>query len=129
MLRSCLVCLQSSGSYTWRTCQLPRISREILVFDENYVSALTRSFVRGVTHFSAFACGWCITLSSGEFNVFMIAIKIMEIVPHLFLYFELYTYLYSAYAAHYVYFTTFISLVLESLPRLYQNTSLLKKVS
>ena len=59
--------------------------------------------------------------------VFMIVIKIMEIVRHPFLYFELY--LYSAYAGHYVYFTTFISLVLESLPRLYQNTSLLKKVS
>ena len=52
---------------------------------------------------SGVAWGWCITLFSCGFNVFMIAIKIMEIVRHPFLYFELY--LYSAYAAHYVNFT------------------------
>ena len=34
-----ILCLQSSARYTWHTWQLPRTSREIIFFDENYVSA------------------------------------------------------------------------------------------
>ena len=34
-----ILCLQSSARYTWHTWQLPRTSRDIIFFDENYVSA------------------------------------------------------------------------------------------
>ena len=60
LLRSCGLCLHSPVHYTWYTCQFPRTSREILVFDENYVS-FWHAVLSEAWRTSGVAWGWCTT--------------------------------------------------------------------
>ena len=60
LLRSCGLCLESPVHYTWYTCQLLRTSREILAFDENYVS-VRHAVLSEAWRTSGVAWGWCTT--------------------------------------------------------------------